>query len=55
MKYKNIVVYYSGYGYQADYYDGNIRIALHRACLRTKKDAYEYAKQQVDYLKAKEK
>lgn len=54
MKYKYIVVYFSGHGYQADYDDGKTRFALHRACCKTKAQAYEEAKQQVDYLKSQE-
>lgn len=50
MKYKNIVVFFSGNGYQADYKDGETRFALHRYCCKTKKDAYEGAKQQVNFL-----
>lgn len=54
MKYKYIVVYFSGYGYQADYNDGKTQFALHRACCKTKARAYNEAKQQIDYLNLKE-
>lgn len=54
MKYKYIVVYFNGYGYQADYNDGKTHFALHRACCKTKARAYNEAKRQIDHLNSRE-
>ena len=47
--YKNIILFWNN-GWQADYSDNGKRFALHRCCCRTKKVAYEIAKEEVDYL-----
>ena len=54
MKYKNIIVYRSYGTWQADYNDGKNRFALHRSCCKTKAQAYEEAKANIDYLNSKE-
>ena len=52
--YKNICVYQYYGTWNADYVmDNGKRFALHRCCCRTKANAYEIAKQNVDYLNGK--
>jgi len=48
--YKNIVTYEYYGGWDADYVQDGKRFALHRCGFLTKKEAYEEAKQAVDYL-----
>lgn len=48
--YKNIILYRSWGTWQADYNDNGRRFGLHRCCCRTKTEAMECAKEQVDYL-----
>ena len=52
--YKNIVLFYSG-GWQADCVHNGKRFALHRCCCRTKSDAYNVAKDEIDYLNERER
>lgn len=49
-KYKNIVCFQTWGTWQADYNNGEKRFALHRLCCKTKKQAYKYAKEEVDFL-----
>lgn len=48
--YKDIVLFLHWGTWQANY---GKQFALHRACCRTKADAYAIAKAEVDYLNAK--
>ena len=52
--YKNIkpVLIWGTWG--ANYEDGKISLNLHRFCCKTKKEAYELAKIEVDWLNGKE-
>ena len=50
-KYINVYCYYGTW--QASYNDGKIHMGLHGMCCKTKKQAYEIAKQQVDYLNSR--
>jgi len=52
-KYKNIILFQVYGSWQADYYDGEKRFALHRMCAPTKKSAYAWAKFDVDYMNEK--
>ena len=49
--YKNIITYCYWGTWQADYVteNGN-KIPLHRCCCRTKAEAYEIAKREVDFM-----
>lgn len=48
--YKNIECYQTCGSWQADYVANGKRFALHRCCCLTKKSAYAWAKDQVDFL-----
>lgn len=48
--YKNIILFWDN-GWQADYEENGKRFTLHRCCCKTRKIAYEIAKEEVDYLK----
>lgn len=53
-KYKHIDLYNTWGTWQADYVEGKLRLALHRACYKTKASAMVLAKEMVDYLNGKE-
>lgn len=48
--YKNIEVFEYWGTWQANYNDNGKRFALHRKCCKTKKQAIELAKAEVNYL-----
>ena len=51
--YDNIEVFQTYGRWNADYFDGKKRFALHRASCATKKEAFEIAKEEVDFLNSK--
>ena len=57
MKYlkKYIFCFVNGGRWQADYAENGKRFALHRACTKTKAEAYKIASEQIDYMNRKEK
>ena len=48
--YENIIIFESYGQFHADYMDNGKRYAIHRAACNTKRAAYEYAKEQIDYM-----
>lgn len=49
-KYKNIICFMTYGRWDADFSDGGTRYALHRCACKTKAEAYNIAKDNIDYM-----